>query len=153
MNERVPERNALIPFSANYPAQVQAAGRQLGIAAQLSQDLERQRLVALLRRIPAKDALYFVLRMQPLDGDLIERFVDAWDWEFLSWATPLPWSIELIEYFVEQDVWNPLFAPFKDLPTLRPEDIIAIMEFNEARADIPQPPSYDIESFQDDIDF
>ena len=74
MSERETDRRALIPSAANYPAQVQAAGRQLAIAAQLNQDLERGRLVALLKRISSEDAITFLSLTQAIDGDLIERF-------------------------------------------------------------------------------
>ena len=43
MTHRETDRTALTPRAASYPAQVQAAGRQLGIAAKLNKDLEPQR--------------------------------------------------------------------------------------------------------------
>jgi len=89
----------------------------------------------------------------PWSLDLIEHFKEWLDWGAFSWNEGLPWSLELMERFEARWNWEYLFARNRDLPTLRPADIVAIMEFNKARADIPQPPCYDIESFQDDIDF
>jgi hypothetical protein len=58
----------------------------------------------------------------------------------------LPWSLKLIERFEARWDWDRLSGNESlHLPTLRPADIVAIMEF---KADIPPPPSYD-----DDIDF
>ena len=99
MSERENDRRALIPYAKSYPVQVQVAGRQLSIASQLKQDIERRRLVALLKRISSKDAVAFLSTSQALDGDLIERFNDRWDWYLLSKNELLPWSIELIERF------------------------------------------------------
>ena len=108
MSESETEHNALTLYAANYPARLQAASRQLAIAAQLNQDLERRRFVALLKRISAEEALEFFLRWQPLDCDLIERFVNGWDWKKLSWATPLSWSLELIENHKKHWSWHDL---------------------------------------------
>jgi hypothetical protein len=96
MSERETNRNALIPYAASYPAQVRAAGRQLAIASLLTQDLERDRLTNVLKLISRDDAVAFLTITQALDGDVIERFVDRWDWEWLSQNEALPWSIELI---------------------------------------------------------
>jgi hypothetical protein len=108
MSEREAERNVLIPYAANSPALVQAAGRQLGIAAQLNEDLERRRFVALLKRISAKEAIDFLSREQPLDCDLIERFKDRWNWQRLSMNEVLPWSIKIIEQFKDRLDWRHL---------------------------------------------
>ncbi len=86
MSERESERRALTPYPANQPAMVQVAGRQLAIAAQLNQGIERARLVAILKRISSKDATRILSQSAMLDGDLIEHFVDRWDWCYLSSA-------------------------------------------------------------------
>ena len=104
MNERVNDRRELIPYAASYPVQVQAAGRQLSIAAQLTHDIERGRLVALLKRISPEDADYFLSASQALNGDLIERFENSWNWIRLSKNEALPWSLELLERF--EDRWE-----------------------------------------------
>ena len=106
MNERVNDCRELIPYAASYPVQVQAAGRQLSIAAQLKQDIERGRLVAILKRISSKDAVAFLSTTQALDGDLIERFADCWEWHCLASNEALPWSIELIERFEDRWEWH-----------------------------------------------
>ncbi|CAK0756496.1 hypothetical protein CCP3SC5AM1_2230004 [Gammaproteobacteria bacterium] len=81
MSERENDRRALIPNAASYPVQVQVAGRQLSIASQLKQDIERERLVAILKRISSSEAVDFLSTSQALDGDLIERFEDRWNWK------------------------------------------------------------------------
>ncbi len=135
MSERETDRNALTPYAPNYPAQVQAAGRQLDIAAQLNQDLERRRLIGILKRIFSEDAVVFLSRRQRLDGDLIERFADhwysedlsrnkyipwplelieriedGWDWAGLSKNEALPWSLDLIERYEDRWDWGSLFG-------------------------------------------
>ena len=72
MSERKTDHRALIPYAASYPAQVQAAGRQLFIAAQLNQDFERRRLVALLTQLSSEDTASFISIRQELDSDLIK---------------------------------------------------------------------------------
>ncbi|MEO5607344.1 MAG: hypothetical protein ABIR13_07175 [Polaromonas sp.] len=108
MSERETDRNALVPYAANYPAQVISAGRQLNIAAQLNQDLERGRLVALLKRISPEDTDTFLSYMLALGGDLINRFEDHWNWHGLSKNTVLPWSLELIEHYEDRWCWTEL---------------------------------------------
>ena len=124
MNERVNDCRELIPYAASYPVQVQAAGRQLSIAAQLTQDIERARFVAILKQISPEIAVQYLSNCQALEGDLIERFVVRWDWcigldnvAFLSpWKywyflglsnnEALPWSLELLESFAERWDWG-----------------------------------------------
>ena len=106
MTDREPERKALIPYSGNYPAQVQAAGMQLAIAAELNQDLRRRQLVAILKRIPIKDAITFVSGSMVLDADLLERFEDCWDWGRLSLNRNLKWTPSLIERFEKRWEWQ-----------------------------------------------
>lgn len=60
MSEREAERRALIPHAASFPAQVQAAGRQLSVVSKLKQDMDRRSFVALLKRISNEDAVFFV---------------------------------------------------------------------------------------------
>jgi hypothetical protein len=111
MSEQVTERRALIPYAVSYPAQVQAAGRQLAIAAQLNQDLERGRLVAILKRMYSVETVFFLSIRQAVDGDLIGRFADCWFWgvrwgnEGLSGNKALPWSPDLIERFADRWEW------------------------------------------------
>ena len=105
MSEPANKNWALIPRAANLPAQVQVAGRQLAIAAQLSQDIERGRLVAIVKRISSKNAVFCLSRSRTLDSDLIERFAKRWDWRRLSSNTALPWSIELIERYIDRWDW------------------------------------------------
>jgi len=76
MSEQESERWALIPYAANSPARVQVAGRQLAIAAQLKQDIDLNRLVALLTRVSPEDAVIFLSSTKGLDVGLIERFAD-----------------------------------------------------------------------------
>ena len=109
MSERETDRKALTPYATSYPAQVQAAGRQLAIAAQLNQDLDRRRFVAILKRIATEEAAFFLSSRQALEGDLIERFVDDWNWWDLSNNEALPWSLELIERFEDRWDWEGLF--------------------------------------------
>ena len=185
MSEDSIHRTTLVPRAASQIAQVLTAGRQLTIAARLKDDIDRDRLIALLKRIPSKEAISFLSRSQPLSAEMIERFEkrwewgelsknkglpwslelikrfeELWDWELLSMKKGLPWSLELIERFEERWDWTmlsmnkglpwslELIERFAErwkshlfgmnatlhLPMLRPADIVAIMEFNEARA-------------------
>jgi hypothetical protein len=99
---------SLTPIAPSYPARAQAAGRQLGIAAKLNQDLERRQFVELLKRISAKDALNLLSHRPELDCDLIERFEDRWDWKKLSRFTAPVGSLELIERFDYRWDWEGL---------------------------------------------
>ncbi|WP_262967075.1 hypothetical protein [Methylobacter psychrophilus] len=65
----------------------------------------------------------------PWSLELIERFEERWHWDVLSKNEGLPWSLELIERFEERWCWMAL-SPNESLhlPTLRPADIVAIME-------------------------
>lgn len=104
MSEQESERWALTLRAANSPARVQLAGRQLAIAAQLKQDIDRKRLVALLKRVSYEEIVLFLTIRQALDGNLIARFADHWCWWDLSENTTLPWSLDLIERFADR--WN-----------------------------------------------
>lgn len=42
----------------------------------------------------------------PWSISLIERFIDKWDWEALSTNLHLPWSKELIDYFKDYIFWG-----------------------------------------------
>jgi hypothetical protein len=104
--------------------QVKAVGRQLGIAAQLKQDLEQRRVVALLKRISAKDAVAFLSGRAALDGDMIELYADHWKWgrncamrrhQLLSLNRVLPWSAEMIERFADLWEWK-LLSKNESLP-------------------------------------
>lgn len=110
MSEQESERWALIPYAANSPARVQVAGKQLSIAAHLKEDIERGQLVAILKRISAWDSVCFMSNTQSLDGDLIDRFGDRWDWQYgLSMLNrSLPWSLELIARFLDRWDWRSL---------------------------------------------
>ena len=89
MSERETDRNALTPYAASYPAQVQAAGRQLAIAAQLNQDLERGGLSPSSKRVSSEVAAYDLsIVQQTLDRDLIERFADHWVWSTVTQNNP-----------------------------------------------------------------
>ncbi|HBA67153.1 MAG TPA: hypothetical protein DCZ48_13435, partial [Methylococcaceae bacterium] len=62
-----------------------------------------------------------------------ERFEDRWNWDGLSRNEALPWSFELIERFESRLDWMSSAAVavmYKDLPTLRPADIVTIMEYH-----------------------
>ena len=109
MSEQETERRALIPYPASSPARVQVANRQLAIAAYLKQDIERGRLVAILKRISSDDAASFLSTRQGLDSDLIGRFADRWTWSLLQANTALPWSLELIDRFVGRWDWGSIF--------------------------------------------
>ena len=87
-----------------YPAQLQAAGRQLGIASQLGEELLQARWIALLKRIGREKATKLLARTQALDAALLQRYENSWDWALLSGNEALPWSLELIERF--RDRWN-----------------------------------------------
>ena len=124
MTEQDSQPRSLIPHAASYPVQVQAAGRQLGIAAQLKQDLEQRRLIALLKRISAKDAVAFLSGRAALDGDMIERYSAHWKWgkncavrsdQLLSLNKVLPWSADMIERFADQWEWA-LLSKNESLP-------------------------------------
>ncbi len=114
MSEQESERWALTTYASNSPARVQVAGRQLAIAAQLKQDIDRKRLVALLKRISYEEIVLFLTIRQALDGNLMERFADHlyWggddrDYPGLSGNSSLPWSPELIERFADRwDYWE-----------------------------------------------
>jgi hypothetical protein len=77
-------------------------------SAQLQQDIDRGRLVAILKRISSNDAIIFLSTWLELDGELIGRFADSWDWEELSKNTALPWSLELLERFEDRWDWDEL---------------------------------------------
>ena len=87
-----------------HPAQLQAAGRQLGIASQLGEELLQARWIALLKRIGRDEATKLLSLTQALDAALIQRHESSWDWEQLSRNEALPWSLELIERF--EDRWK-----------------------------------------------
>ena len=114
MSEQENDRRALIPYAASYPIQVKAAGRQLSIASQLKGDIERGRLVAILKRISSRNAVKFLSACQALDGDLIECFANRWEWSNnfivcgLSDNEALPWSLELLKRFEMRWHWNTL---------------------------------------------
>jgi hypothetical protein len=108
MSENSIHRTTLVPRAASQLAQVLTAGRQLGIAAQLKDDIDRDRLVALLKRIPYIEIMSLLSRSQPLSAEMLKRFEMQWDWDGLSWNEGLPWSIELIERFEERWDWGGL---------------------------------------------
>ena len=89
-----------------HPAQLQAAGRQLSIAAQLGEELLQARWIALLRRIGRDAATRLLSFTQALDATLIQRYERSWDWELLSRNEALPWSLELIERYEDRWVWG-----------------------------------------------
>ena len=93
-----------------YPAQLQAAGRQLGIASQLAEELLQARWIALLKRIGRDEATKLLSLTQALDAALIQRYETSWDWELLSRSKALPWSLELIERFEDRWNWSKLSA-------------------------------------------
>ena len=84
MSEDSIHRTTLVLRAASQLAQVLTAGRQLTIAARLKDDIDRDRLVALLKRIPSDDAISFISCSQPLNTDMLERFEMQWDWGSLS---------------------------------------------------------------------
>jgi hypothetical protein len=110
MSEGSIHRTTLVPRAASQLAQVLTAGRQLGIAARLKDDIDRDRLVALLKRIPSDHAMRLLSRSQPLSADMIERFEERWNWgDFgrgLSTNEGLSWSLELIERFEKRWDWG-----------------------------------------------
>ena len=108
MSEDSIHRTTLVPRAASQLAQVLTAGRQLGIAAQLKDDIDRDRLVALLKRITSDDAIEFLSWSQPLSADMIARFEKLWDWRNLARNESLPWSLELIERFEKRWNWEEL---------------------------------------------
>lgn len=108
MSEQEFERWALTTYAANSPARVQVAGRQLAIAAQLKQDIERGRLVAILNRISVENAVTFLSEKQAIDDDLIERYEAKWNWERLSSNKALPWSLEFFERYEARWDWDTL---------------------------------------------
>lgn len=113
MNKKNNDSSALNIYTGNnLPARV--ASRQLAIAAQLQQEIERKRWVAILKKIPHEDAVALLSSKLALDFKLIERYNDFWDWERLSSNDLLPWSIELIERFEARWDWKRL--SYKDLP-------------------------------------
>ena len=99
MSERKTESRALSLQTTNSPARVQAAGRQLSIAGELKLEIERRKLVSLLKRIAPESAVAFLSRMQAIDDHLIERFKHHWYWNELSQNPNIHWSIELIALY------------------------------------------------------
>ena len=121
MSGQEAERQALVPCTTSYSEQMQAAGRQLAIAARLKQDLERRRFVAVLRRISYEDASRILSIREALDGDLLDRFMDRWNWQWLSRNETLPWSLDLLERFEGRwdwagELYNPGLSQNKALP-------------------------------------
>ena len=57
MSKNETEGRELVPNIASSPVLVQVAGRQLALAKQLNQDIERQRLVAILKLVSSEDAV------------------------------------------------------------------------------------------------
>ena len=92
---------------ANRPAQklMKSAARQLGVAASLNADRERQRLLELLAK-HADDFIRGLSRWFPIDEDLLERYEDRWDWCALSCNRGLPWSAELIVRYEDRWDWG-----------------------------------------------
>ena len=101
------EPKALISYSGNFPAKVQAAGRQLAIATQLKQELDRKWLVATLKRINKVDAQRLICEL-PLEGILLEQYLFAWNWNSLSRSQFLLWSSDLIKRFEGSWEWEGL---------------------------------------------
>jgi hypothetical protein len=90
---------------------VHAAGKQLAIAAQLQKDVERRRFVALLKRIGAKEAAGILsCHCRAVDGDLLRRFANHWEWAAVSRSKSLSWSLALFGRFVERWDWKELSA-------------------------------------------
>ena len=89
-----------------HPGQLQAAGRQLGIASQLGEELLQARWIALLKRIGRDEATWLLSLTQALDAALIQRYESSWDWARLSANEALPWSLELIERFEDRWDWG-----------------------------------------------
>ncbi len=108
MSEKEIKHWALTPYATSSPALVQVAGKQLAIAAQLKEDIERGRLVAILKRISALEAVSFLSKSQTIDDDLIGSFVDHWHWYYLSGNKILSWSAELIDRYADRWDWSPI---------------------------------------------
>ena len=108
MSEDSIHRTSLVPHATSQLAQVLTAGRQLAIAARLKDDIDRDLLAALLKRIPYTDTINFLSSSQPLSADMIKRFDKWWDWDKLSRNENLPWSLELIKRFEERWDWSSL---------------------------------------------
>lgn len=83
----------------------QVAARQLAIAAELRDEAGREGFKAFLGRHP--EFLAAGLSAQyPLDGELLGRYADRWDWHRLSRNLILPWSLELIERYADRWSWG-----------------------------------------------
>jgi hypothetical protein len=64
----------------------------------------------------------------PWSVELIERFLDEWDWNSLSRNEGLPWSLELIEHFKDRWHWTNFANNARlCLPMLSPADIVEVM--------------------------
>ena len=91
----IPLGNGALP--AIIERRTQIANRVLG---QLSADQTE----AFFRKYPEFFRLV-VSRYYPLDGVLIERFVERFDWEWFKQNEALPWSIDFIERYKERWDW------------------------------------------------
>lgn len=106
MHEQGTAGRALAPSKASALA-LQAADRRLAIVAQLQQEAERRRWVALLKRIGTGNALSVLSGCcRILDYDLLKRFDGQWDWNQLSYNPSLPWSVELLDKYVSRWNWD-----------------------------------------------
>jgi len=64
----------------------------------------------------------------PWSLELIERFADRLDFQWLSSNAGVPWSIEFIERFEEQwDLGRISMKPNSLLPLLLPKDVVEVM--------------------------
>ena len=99
---------SITPKHPGHPAQLQAAGRQLGIASQLGEELLQARWVALLKRIGRDEATRLLSLTQALDAALIQRNESNWDWGRLAENEAVPWSLELIERYEDRWDWKRL---------------------------------------------
>src|SRR5512145_1675501 len=95
---------SITPKHPGHPAQLQAAGRQLGIASKMGEELLQARWVALLKRIGRDEATGLLSLTQALDAELIQRHESSWDWGRLAANEALPWAPELIERY--EDRWD-----------------------------------------------
>lgn len=86
--------------------QVIGASRQLSIASTLGDEIVRKRWVAFLKRLESAAAHTIISKWQPLDEESIELFKDSLNWSLLSENEVLPWTQDLINRFVDRWDWG-----------------------------------------------
>ena len=98
--------------------QVIGASRQLSIASTLGDEIVRKRWVAFLKRLESAAAHTIISKWQPLDEESIELFKDSLNWGLLSENEALPWTQDLINRFVDRWDWGHNSYPYYFDPSI-----------------------------------